>query len=105
MILYWYEKNHGRIANGYSTGPSINDLLWDENQNVLTDIYGSFYVKVNAELYSKYFVKNSLKTFNYPGNYDLKCYYDQFTSYYKTYTVTVTDCKSFYYCFYSYNHY
>ncbi len=77
MILYFQsnEIENGQIAYGKSAVTKNDEFFWDENDNILKPINGSFYVKVNAELYSKYFVKSSLKSYNYPGYYNLKCYY------------------------------
>ena len=101
MILYLYnnENESGQIANGNLEGSSINDLLWDAEDNHLKPINGSFYVKVNAELYSKNFVKTSWKMYNYPGVYNLKCYYDTAPLYTVVKKVTVTDCKLFFIIF------
>jgi hypothetical protein len=95
MILYFYENDQtsGIIANGNSTGSFNKDLLWNISDDVLKPINGSFYVKVNAELYSKYIEKTTQKIYNYPGIYDLKCYFDTMPSYYKMKEQTVKDCK------------
>jgi hypothetical protein len=101
MILYLYDNKieSGQIANGNSTGSPINDLLWDVGDNHLKPINGSFYVKVNAELYSKLFYKTSWKMYNYPGVYYLKCYYDTQPSNFVVKKVTITDCKLFFIIF------
>jgi len=101
MILYLYDNKieSGQIANGNSTGSPINDLLWDVGDNHLKPINGSFYINVNAELYSKNFEKSSVKMYNYPGVYYLKCYYDTAPSYFVVKKVTVTDCKLFFIIF------
>jgi len=95
MILYYQsnEINGGQISNGKSAITQNNDLLWDENDNILRQINGSFYVKVNAELYSKSFKTYSQKTYNYPGIYELKCYYKNEPSLATLKRVTVKDCK------------
>jgi hypothetical protein len=95
MILYWYNNDieSGQIANGNSVASSVNTLLWDITDNSLTPINGSFYLKVNAELYSKNFVKYWWKVYNYPGVYNLKIYYDNAPSSFVIKTVTVIDSK------------
>ncbi len=97
MILYWYNNDNGsgQISNGKSAGLPINDLVWDINDNSLTPIAGSFYLKVNGEYYSKYFFKVSQKIYNYPGIYYLKCYYNNAQSFITTRKVKVNDCKNF----------
>jgi hypothetical protein len=95
MILYWYNNDieSGQIANGDSVVSSVNDLLWDINENSLKPITGSFYLKVNVEMYSKYYYKYSSKTYNYPGLYNLKCYYDKLNEFSTAKTVSVIDSK------------
>jgi hypothetical protein len=97
MILYWYNNDieSGQIANGKSAGLPYNDLLWDINDNSLTPINGSFYLRVNTEFYSKYIVKYPQKVYNYPGVYNLKCYYNNAPSSFSIKTVTVIDGKQY----------
>ena len=91
MILYSFDNDPstGQILN--SAGALNNILLWDLNDNSLKPATGTFYIKVNTEVYSKNFVKASLKTYNYPGVYYLKCYYVNATSLFTIRKVTVTD--------------
>ncbi len=95
MILYLYDNNveSGKIANGKSSGSLLNDFLWDKNDNLLKQIDGSFYLRVNTEKYSKHFLKTLEKMYNYPGIYYLKCYYDTEPSYFEIKKLTVKDCK------------
>ena len=95
--MYLYDNNieSGQIANGNSAVSSANDLLWDINDNSLTPIAGSFYLKVNVEIYFKYYYKYSTKTYNYPGLYNLKCYYDNLIQFTTSKTVSVIDGNIF----------
>ena len=94
MILYYFDKNNGQIAYGDTDESQIKDLMWDLNDNRLSSINDIFYVKVNVELYSKYFVKYFQKMYNYPGLYYLKCFYKDEPSKITSRKVTVNDSKN-----------
>jgi hypothetical protein len=95
MLLYIQsnEVGSGQISNGKSAQTQKNDLTWDKNDNILRKINGSFYVKVNSELYQKMYIKYLQKTYYYPDIYYLKCYYNNASSWMNIKRVTVNDCK------------
>jgi hypothetical protein len=91
MFIYYYDNSNGIISYGNSSGLLVNNLIWQQSNDILIQTNGSFYLRVNGELCSKTFTKNSQKMYNYPGVYSLKCFYDNLPSMFFTARVTVND--------------
>ena len=91
MFVYYYDNSNGIISYGNSSGSLVNNLIWEQTNNNLIQINDSFYLRVNGELCSKIITKNSLKMYNYPGVYSLKCFYDNLPSIFFSSRVPVND--------------